>query len=184
MAGVPSHVPPRGSVAAVSPAPIRVEQSVVIAAPPALVWSAVSDPTAYGRWSPEATGARVRGRGRDAGPLRVGDVFTGRNRVWLPWATRCEVVAVDEERRFAYDASMAGLPIARWSFELQPRPDGATGVTQVWEDHRTGARGAVMRPAGLVVGRGLDASRRNEATMRETLRRLKNDLERRPRPAS
>jgi hypothetical protein len=152
-----------------------VIEQVDIAASPADVWCAVSDPTAYGRWSPEATGA-VRRTG--AGAFAVGDRFTGRNRLALPWTTRCRVVAAQIEQRFAFDVAFGPVPIARWSYELVPLPEGGTRVTERWTDRREGILGAVVRPAGLLVGRGYDAAERNRATMRETLSNLKADLER------
>lgn len=166
----------------VATSPYVVERSIDIDAPLAAVWAAVSDPASYGRWSPEATGARYRGEL----PLRVGDRFTGHSRVWVPWTAACTVVRVEPERAFAFDASVAGVTVSRWTYEVRP-VDGDRGgdlghtapttVVQRWEDLRRGLTGRAIRPAGVFVGRGVDAATRNAVTMTETLRRLKADLE-------
>ena len=153
----------------------EVVVSVDIAADPATVWAAVSDPTAYGRWSPEATGA-VRRSGH--GAWQVGDRFTGHNRIRMPWRTQCRVAAAQTESRFAFDVDLGPFPIARWSYELEALPEGGTRVTERWTDRRDGVLGRMVRPAGLAVGRGYDAAARNRTTMQATLAALKADLER------
>ena len=155
-------------------APQEIVVTAHIAAPPAAVWAAVSDPESYGRWSPESTGARRRS---GVGPWAVGDRFTGRNRVWVPWTTSCRIAAAHTERRFAFDVDLGPFPIARWSYELEPLTDGGTRVTERWTDRRHGILGRIARPAGLAVGRGYDAATRNRLTMQATLDALKSDLE-------
>jgi hypothetical protein len=154
--------------------PREVVESVEIRADRGTVWSAVSDPSSYGRWSPENTGT-LRPH---PGPWAVGDTFTGKNRAWLPWVTSCRVVSADEVAGvFAFDVALVGVPIARWAYELDELPDGGVRVTERWTDRRDGALGAVVSPSGVFVGRGIDAATRNRATMRTTLDRLKADLE-------
>lgn len=152
----------------------EVVEQVDIAAPPGRVWMAVSDPLSYGKWSPEATGAR---RLRGAGNWSVGDIFTGQNKRWVAWQTRCRVLQAQEDRCFSFESSISGVPIARWSYELEALPDGGTRLTERWTDQRDGMLGVVVKPAGLLVGRGYDAATRNRATMRATLQALKADLE-------
>src|ERR1044072_5268541 len=43
--------------------PMTVGDSIVIAAPPAVLYALISDPTAVHRWSPENTGATVATEG-------------------------------------------------------------------------------------------------------------------------
>ncbi|MFM7598060.1 MAG: SRPBCC family protein [Actinomycetota bacterium] len=154
--------------------PYEVVEIVTIDAPPAVVWAAVSDPCGYGRWSPEATGAT---RNSGTGAWAVGDRFTGLNKARLSWRTQCRVVAAQSERRFAFDVNVGPFPLAQWAFELEALPDGRTRVTQRWTDRRDGVLGALVKPAGLPVGRGYDAATRNRQTMRATLDALKADLE-------
>ena len=150
-----------------------IVETIDIAADPKVVWAAVSDPRLYGRWSPEATGAKRRS---GSGPWAVGDRFVGTNRAKVRWSTRCRVVAADPEREFAFEVSVGLAPLARWSYELAPIP-GGTRVIERWIDRRDGIRGVLVRPAGLFVGRGYDAATRNRATMVATLATLKRDLE-------
>lgn len=154
--------------------PYEIVEIVNINAPPDRVWAAVSDPCGYGRWSPEATGAT---RTSGSGAWAVGDRFTGHNRARHAWRTQCRVVAAQKEQRFAFDVNVGPLPIARWAFELTALPGGGTRVTQRWTDRRDGLLGLLAKPAGVPVGRGYDAAKRNRQTMRATLDALKADLE-------
>lgn len=153
----------------------RLVETIDIGAAPAVVWSAVSDPTQYGRWSPEATGARRRS---GSGAWGVGDRFVGTNRLWMPWFTQCRVTEARTQSRFAFDVDLGPFPVATWSFELEPLANGGTRLTQTWVDRRTGVLGTLAKPAGLAVGRGYDAAARNRTTMSATLAALKADLER------
>ena len=157
--------------------PHEIAEIVAIAVPPPVVWAAVSNPADYGRWSPEATGATRRSP-EPSSPWAVGDRFTGHNRARFSWRTQCRVVAAQTDRRYAFDVNVGPFPIARWSFELTPLPDGGTRVTQRWTDRRDGILGTLVKPAGIPVGRGYDAATRNRITMRATLDALKADLER------
>ena len=157
-----------------SPGPDVVER-IDIAAPPAVVWSAVSDPSQYGRWSPEATGARRRGKAN--GPWSLGDRFFGTNRHWVPWATNCRVAAAVPLEEFAFDVDLGPFPLSRWAYELSPLPDGGTRLAERWTDRRVGWMGTLVKPTGLLVGRGMDAAGRNRETMRATLAAIKSDVE-------
>jgi uncharacterized protein YndB with AHSA1/START domain len=152
-----------------------VSEAIEIDADIDSVWQLVSNPDNYPRWSPEASGIR---RHTGSGPWLVGEVFTGSNRIWLPWSTSCRVVTASQPEVFAFDVTFGILPVARWSYELAPNAEGGTLVTERWEDHRHGLRGAIVKPAGLLVGRGRDAATRNRATMRATLAHLKAEAER------
>lgn len=154
--------------------PREVSTSIDIDAPVAAVWAAVSDPQEYKRWSPESTGA-IRKTG--TGPWAVGDRFTGSNSASVKWSTQCRVTAAVQDRRFAFDVRIGPIPIARWAYELESLPGGTTRVTERWTDRRDGILGAIVKPAGLLVGRGYDAAAHNLATMRATLQSLKADLE-------
>ena len=147
--------------------------STTVAASVADVWAAVSDPTAYARWSPEAAGA-VRRSG--TGAWQVGDRFTGRNRLWIPWSTSCRVVTADPEREFAFEVKLGPVTLSRWAYALEALPDGGTRVTETWTDLRDGVQGALVKPSGLFVGRGVDAAERNRATMEATLTSLTKEF--------
>lgn len=151
----------------------EVSESVVVQAAGDAVWAVVSDPTNYPRFSPEASSVH---RKSGTGPWQVGDVFVGTNKLWVRWATRCTVVTRNEGSEFAFDVDFGPLPVARWSYELEPTDDGGTKLTERWIDRRDGVLGALVKPAGVVVGRGTDAAAHNRAGMRTTLERIRADL--------
>jgi uncharacterized protein YndB with AHSA1/START domain len=146
--------------------PKVVEVEERIAAAPDEVYALISDVTNMGRWSPENTGGRwVRGA---SGPA-VGARFRGANRDgWRRWSTTCEVVEVEPGKRFAFDVSFYGAPIARWTYELEADGDG-TRVVERWDDHRW----AAMRSISKVVMGVPDRPGHNRANMEATLAALK-----------
>jgi hypothetical protein len=129
-----------------------VVEQVDIDAPRERVWAAVSDPAAYRRWSPESTGMR-RLDGERGEPWTVGQRFVGSP------GGRCGISRIVTTR------TPGGLTV---DFAL-PRPRASAGGAarragaERWRDAR-GCGGAVMRPAGLLVG---GAPARNRATMRD-----------------
>ncbi len=154
---------------------LEVAESITIAAPRELVWKAISDPSRYPKWSPEAES--ITPLSRTNGPWRVGDRFKGTNKAWVHWTTTCTIVVNDELRNFGFDVNFGLFPVARWEFTLADAPGSLTQVTQRWTDHRTGVLGAPTRGAGLLVGRGWNAAVHNRDGMRRTLQALKTDLE-------
>lgn len=160
-----------------------VAESTVIAVGPDAVYAAVSDPTRMGNWSPENTGARLR---ETSGSLSVGSTFVGSNRRGpLRWRTLCTVTAADPGKRFAFTVGAIGatdpvikMRIASWEFELAP-VDGGTKVTQTWWDRR--AAGVIADAAWSVFDRlvlsGKTFPTHNRSAMRETLRKLKAELQ-------
>jgi uncharacterized protein YndB with AHSA1/START domain len=147
-----------------------ITESIIVGAPPAEVYRAVSDVRRMARWSPECFAALVLSR-REGGPAR----FVGLNRrgPWV-WSTACHVVTAKPGEEFAFDVTTFGMPVSRWSYRLA-RVAGGTEVTECWWDQR--GRGA------HVLGRiftGKVANARPEANregMQTTLARLKRELE-------
>ncbi|NVK77872.1 SRPBCC family protein [Streptomyces morookaense] len=161
-----------------------VEESILVRAPRARLYSAVADVRAMGRWSPECRAVWV-----PHPPLRAGRGFFGFNRkgpfVWFTW---CRVVRAEHPREFAFDVSTFGLPVARWGYRFETVADagadgsggGDTKVTEYWQDLRTGPGARFTELLGLVFT-GTPAARRaeaNRAGMRITLRRIKDAVER------
>lgn len=150
-----------------------VRETIEIAVPPRVAYDAVSDPRNMSRWSPENTGARLL----SPGPLTVGSKFSGSNQRWLSrWSTTCTVVAADPGRKFIFDVSFAGFPVARWGYEFEATPAGCR-VTETWSDTRTGVIGTIMKSGGLALTGVLDRSAHNREGMRATLAALKAELE-------
>jgi Polyketide cyclase / dehydrase and lipid transport len=100
--------------------------SIVIGRAPETVYDMVSDVTRMGEWSPICKACWWD----DGDAPRVGARFTGRNE--LPertWETRCEVVAAEPGREFAF---IVGDSYVRWGYTFAP-VDGGTRVTETWE---------------------------------------------------
>lgn len=99
-----------------------------VEASPAHVYALASDVTRMGEWSPENTGGEwILGT-----PGTVGARFTGHNEAGgRTWSTECEVVAAEQDRRFAWEVLTASAAngAAVWSFEAEPDA-GGTRLTQ------------------------------------------------------
>jgi hypothetical protein len=86
-----------------------------------------SDVTRMGEWSPQCRACWWDDAG--AGP-RVGAWFTGRNETAdRTWETRCQVVAADPGREFAWEVNDGRV---RWGFRFDAEA-GGTRLTQFWE---------------------------------------------------
>lgn len=93
----------------------------VIAAPPATIWSLVSDINLPARFSEEFLGATWVDE-----PMEVGASFVGRNQ--MPhlgeWEVPCFVEVLDEGQAFGWSTVSASRPGSRWRFDLTPDGDG------------------------------------------------------------
>jgi len=144
----------------------RLSRSTVVAATADRVYALVSDLPGMGALSPENTGGRWLGGA--TGPA-VGARFRGTNRNgWRRWSTTVRVEAAEPGRRFAFLVTSVGLPVARWSYDLEPVEGGVT-VTESWEDRR---RGWFKTPAGLLTG-VLDREAATARSIEHTLAALK-----------
>jgi hypothetical protein len=105
---------------------LKRSESIVISRSPEDLYDMVSDITRMGEWSPVC---KACWWDEGSGP-EVGSWFTGRNE--LPertWETRCQVVAADRAREFAF---VVGGKFARWGYTFAPL-EGGTQVTESWE---------------------------------------------------
>jgi hypothetical protein len=169
----------------------QVAVSLDIGAGPEVVWGLVSDLARMGEWSPECTGVvwkgsrgfggvPRKGSGPPSGPA-VGAVFKGKNRIGMRrWATKGTIVAAEPNRRLAWDIAALGLPVARWTYTIEPGADGGCRVTETWNDKR----GALINFVGPITTGVKDRAAHNEAGMRTTLERLKGAAEARAKGAS
>ena len=148
------------------------QEEVVIAASADVVYELVSDPLRMAQWSPECVRCRWIG---NADRPQVGARFRGTSRNgWHRWSTTSEITAVEPDRRFAWDVTYFGRPVARWEYRLEPHPEGVRLVEAV--DDR---RGRVLRAVSPYITGSRDRSRRNAATMATTLEAVKTAAERR-----
>jgi uncharacterized protein YndB with AHSA1/START domain len=152
---------------------VHVEETIDIGAPPQTVYDTITDVARWGRFSPECTGATVV---HDNGPLRVGSRFRGHNRRGpiRRWTTHCTVTAAEPGRLFTFDTAAIGLPVATWSYRLEPLDGGtSTRLTEVWHDDR----GPLMRTIAVAASGVRDRATHNRASMRATLAAVKDHLE-------
>ncbi|MER6196492.1 SRPBCC family protein [Streptomyces sp. NPDC001586] len=98
-------------------------------AAPARVYDLVSDVSAIGRWSPNASDVTFD---QGAGP-RVGAWFSGRNhKDGRQWTTRSQVVRADPGAAFAFVVGGAEDGIVQWSWTCHARGRGSV-VEQSWQ---------------------------------------------------
>ena len=108
----------------------------------ATAWSYVTDITLPVRCSAELQSVDwLDGANR----VEVGARFQGRNRndTMGDWETVCEVVEVEDERRWVWNVRGQDGPIASWGFEVEPASDGV--LIRQWARMGPG-------PSGLNIG--------------------------------
>lgn len=106
--------------------PLVHSDSVVVAAPAAVLYAMVSDVTRMGEWSPVCKSCSWEADARG-----VGAWFTGRNETpERTWETRSEVVAADPGREFAF---VVGGDRVRWGYRFVARTPHETEVIESWE---------------------------------------------------
>jgi len=137
----------------------------VVAAPPDVVWSLVSDVTRMAEWSPET--ASCEWLGGATGPV-VGARFRGRNQHGgKRWSTVSTVTVAEPGQALAFEVKAGPLKVARWAYDIEP-VDGGCRVTETWTDQRGRLVAALGKPTSGVG----DRAAHNRATMTETLERL------------
>jgi uncharacterized protein YndB with AHSA1/START domain len=147
----------------------QISVSVDVAASPETVWTLISDLERMGEWSPECTGVRWAGNAPGPAGPSVGAVFKGKNAIGIRrWSTKGTIVAADQNRKLAWDTAALGLPVARWTYAIEPSGGGCR-VTETWDDKR----GALINFVGPITTGVKDRISHNEAGMRTTLERLK-----------
>lgn len=108
----------------------------------ATAWGYVTDISVPARCSAELQSAEWLD-GADG--VRVGARFRGRNRndAIGQWETVCEVVEVEEQRRWVWNVLGHEEPVASWGFEVEPASDGV--LIRQWARMGPG-------PSGLNIG--------------------------------
>jgi uncharacterized protein YndB with AHSA1/START domain len=129
------------------------------------VWEMISDVTRMGEFSPENEGGEWIGGA--AGPA-PGAKFRAANRNGKKtWKTVATVVDADPGRRFSFRVGAMGLPVADWSYDIEPT-DGGCRVTESWTDKRPG----FFKPIAKLATGVADRATHNRAGMEQTLERL------------
>jgi uncharacterized protein YndB with AHSA1/START domain len=148
----------------------RLEITREIAAPPDLIYDAVSDVTRMGEWSEECHDCQWH-EGSDS--AIVGAIFDGHNRYGdHEWTTQAKVIEADPGRAFAFECSMMEFHYSTWGYRIEPTESGSR-VTEWSEDLRPDS---VMEFSQQVSGVA-DRTERNRQTMSSTLERLAAALE-------
>ena len=100
---------------------VEVTQRVNCDVPTA--WKLVTDIGLPARCSPELQSVEWIG---DADRVRVGARFRGSNEhaAMGSWQTECEVVEVEDERRWVWNVIGPEGTAATWAFEVEPASDG------------------------------------------------------------
>jgi hypothetical protein len=145
--------------------------SIEVDAAPEQVYALVADLPRMGEWSPECV--KCTWKGGATGAVE-GARFKGFNRRGIRrWSTNGTVVTADPGRELAFDVSaVLGLPVARWSYRIEPR-DGGSRVTEVFDDRR----GTLITVLGRIVSGVGDRNTHNAETMQTTLERIKSEAE-------
>lgn len=144
-----------------------LEATIEVAAPPATVWTLVSDLPRMASWSPQVVKTVMRG------PVGPGARALNINRSgWKVWPTRSQVVEFEPERRIAFRVADNWL---HWSYELQPTPTGTRVV------HRREAPDGLSPVSGrfqkLLLGGQDTFDAEVLAGMEQTLARIKAEAE-------
>jgi hypothetical protein len=141
-----------------------------VAASPAQVYDLVSDLPGLSQVSAEFERGTWLGGVTEAG---VGARFRGHNRSsWRRWSTTVTVTAAEPGLCFAFDVAFAGLPIARWRYDIEPSDTGCVVTESTW-DRRPGW----FKPVGDLVTGVRDRAAHNRRNIEQTLAQLKQAVE-------
>ena len=136
-----------------------------VAAPPSVVFAALTDITRMGEWSPETYRAEWN-EGVD-GPS-VGARYTGHNRNGdKEWSIEAEIVELVPDERFFFDCNSRGFVFSKWGYSIEPT-DGGCRVTEHWQDLRP----EEAKPRSMSISGVEDRVAHNRAGMEQTLARL------------
>lgn len=148
----------------------HVEVSREIEAPADEVWTAISDVTRMGEWSPEC---HTCAWNDDVVTPGVGSVFTGHNRNGeFEWTTECAVTEWVPGRVFAFDGVFGDLHFSKWAYRIEPTERGCV-VTETWDEGRPPEVIEFTKSISGVAERG----EHNRSGMQTTLERLAAVLE-------
>lgn len=136
-----------------------------IAATPQRVWEVICDLRNMGDLSPENDGGTWRG---DSSTALAGATFKGSNHNgWRKWSTKVVVTEAAADQRLAFDVSVMGIPVSRWSYDIEGASDGCV-VTESWTDRRPGWFVPVAKLATGVA----DRADFNRSSIEQTLENL------------
>lgn len=146
-----------------------LEETIEVDAPPAKVWSLVSDLPRMAKWSPQVVKTFQRG-----GPVQLGTRTININRRGpLFWPTQAKVVRFEPHREIALRIKDN---FTIWSFTLDPTDDGGTRITQRREAP-DGISSISLKLTDLALGGQDTFVPELRDGMRQTLARIKAEAE-------
>ena len=107
------------------------QESIDVAASPAVVYGLVSSLDRMGEWSPENRG----GEWLDGGSGMVGDRILGHNKLGdFEWSVEATVTAAEPGEAFAFRTGTAEEPLVHWTYSIAASDDGAgCTLTETWD---------------------------------------------------
>ena len=140
-------------------------------ASPEAVYALVSDLPGMSRVAVEFERGSWLGGAREPA---VGARFRGHNkRTWRRWTTTAKVTDAEPGRRFAFEvSSVAGIPVARWQYDIEPTDAGCRVAEHTWD-----RRPSWFRPLTILITGIGDRAEHNQRNMERTLRQLKSAAE-------
>ena len=143
----------------------RLEIARDIAAPPNVVYDAISDVTRMGEWSEECYSCEWHA-GFDRAD--VGAIFDGHNRNGEhEWTSQGKIVEAERGRSFVFECSMFDFHFSTWGYRIEPTESGCR-VIEWSEDLRPeSAMEFSKKMSGID-----DRAERNRQTISGTLDRL------------
>jgi hypothetical protein len=143
---------------------LQASGSVVIAADAEAIYDMVSDVTRMGEWSPACTSCAWD----EGATIEPGSWFTGQNQLGdFKYETRCEVVAAERGKEFAWMVGGVTEGPALWRYRFTP----VDGGTQVEESSALVRLTSVF--ADMPDERLFEVVARNQAGIETTLANLK-----------
>jgi hypothetical protein len=143
---------------------------IEVAAPPAKVYSLISDLGSLGELAEETVSCKLLD---GATTVQVGTRFRGSQRRGARfWTTVSTVTDAEPGSQFAFNVKSIGVPVARWQYEIAPSPSGCVVTESTW-DRRPSWFLFVARLATGVK----DRAAVNQHNINETLQRLKAKAE-------
>lgn len=141
-----------------------------IAASPEAVFSALTDISRMGEWSPENFSCEWN---EGFAAPAIGATYTGHNRHGdKEWTTEARITELESNRRFAFDCFVGDFVFAKWGYEIEAT-DAGCRVTEHTQDLRPEA---VLERSAQISGVA-DRASHNRAGMEATLERLAAALE-------
>lgn len=141
-----------------------------IAASPEAVFSALTDITRMGEWSPENFACQWNEG--FSGPA-IDATYTGQNRHGdKEWTTEARVSELVTNERFYFDCQSGDFVFAKWGYDIEAT-DGGCRVTEHSQDLRPEA----VLERSLQISGVADRATHNKAGMEATLERLAKALE-------